>query len=145
MWWNVGEICMVSRSLEKMMLIAVGLSTAVIIGVPVLLYAINTMSYSAHLEDAQIAAENIFTAVNRIDNEELTNLTIQVHVPTGVTMTVNGNTLTINVLIDGQQTGWSETYNHQLSINPPTEAGNYNMIFTMVSNVIQITHTWISL
>ncbi len=136
---------MVSRSLEKMMLIAVGLSTAVIIGVPVLLYAINTMSYSAHLEDAQIAAENIFTAVNRIDNEELTNLTIQVHVPTGVTMTVNGNTLTINVLIDGQQTGWSETYNHQLSINPPTEAGNYNMIFTMVSNVIQITHTWISL
>jgi hypothetical protein len=145
MWWNAGEICMVSRSLEKMMLIAVGLSTAVIIGVPVLLYAINTMSYSSHLQDAQIAAENIFTAIDCIDSEELTNLTIQVHIPTGVTMTVNGNTLTINVLIDGQQTGWSETYSHQLAINPPTEAGNYNMYFAMVSNVIQITHAWISI
>lgn len=135
---------MVSRSLEKMMLIAVGLSTAVIIGVPVLLYAINTMSYTTHLQDAQIAAENIFTAVGRIDSEELTDLTIQVHIPTGVTMSVNGNTLTISVLVDGQQTAWSETYNHQLTINPPTEAGNYNMTFTMISNVIQITHTWIS-
>jgi len=136
---------MVSRSLEKMMLIAIGLSTAVIIGVPVLLYAINTMSYSTHLQDAQIAAEAIFTAANRIDSGELENLTIQVHIPTGVTMIVNGNTLTITVLIDEQQTGWSETYTHQLSINPPTEAGNYNMIFTIVSNVIQITHSWISI
>ncbi|MDH4213100.1 MAG: hypothetical protein OEV85_04195 [Candidatus Thorarchaeota archaeon] len=136
---------MVSRSLEKMMLIAVGLSTAVIIGVPVLLYAINTMTYSTHLQDAQSAAEAIFTATNRIDSGELQNLTIQIHIPTGVTMTVNGNVLTITVLIDGQQTGWSESYDHQLSISPPTESGNYNMIFTLVSNVIQITHSWISL
>jgi len=50
---------MVSRSLEKMMLIAVGLSTAVIIGVPVLLYAIDTMSYSTHLQTAQLAAGDI--------------------------------------------------------------------------------------
>jgi hypothetical protein len=136
---------MVSRSLEKMMLIAVGLSTAVIIGVPILLYAINTMSYSTHLQDAQIAAENIFTAANRIDSGELDNLTIQVHIPTGVTMTVSGNTLTITVLIDGQQTGWSDTFDHPVSISPPTEAGNYNMMFTMVSNVIHITYSWISI
>ena len=135
---------MVSRSLEKMMLIAVGLSTAVIIGVPVLLYAINTMSYSTHLQDAQIAAENIFAAANRIDSGELENLTIQVHIPTGVTMAVNGNTLTITILINDQQTFWSATFNYLVVINPPTEAGNYNMMFTLISNVIHITHSSIS-
>jgi uncharacterized protein (UPF0333 family) len=143
MWWIAVDIGMVSRSLEKMMLIAVGLSTAVIIGVPVLLYAINTISYSTHLQDAQIAAEDIFTAANRIDSGELENLTIQVHIPTGVTMTVSGNTLTITVLIDDQSTQWSETFNYPIIINPPTEAGNYNMTFTMVSNVIHITYSWI--
>ncbi|TFG98195.1 hypothetical protein E4H12_06780 [Candidatus Thorarchaeota archaeon] len=136
---------MVSRSLEKMMLIAVGLSTAVIIGVPVLLYAIDTMSYSTHLQDAQLAAKNIFAATERLDTGELNNHTIRVHIPTGMLMIADGSSLTISVLINGQTTSWSDSYNHQIIINPPTEAGNYDIEFTMVSNVIHITYTWIPL
>ena len=132
---------MVSRSLEKMMLIAVGLSTAVIIGVPVLLYAINTMSYTTRLQDAQMAAEDMIEAANRIDSGELMNLTIQVHIPTGVSMTAYGSLLTIVLLIDSQQTIWSETFDHQVYLIPPTAEGYYNMTFTMVSNVIHITHS----
>jgi hypothetical protein len=145
MWWIAKVIGMVSRSLEKMMLIAVGLSTAVIIGVPVLLYAINTISYSTHLQDVQVAAQDIFAAANRVDSGEQDNVTIQVHIPTGVTMIANGNMLTISVFIDNQQSVWSETFTHQISINPPTEAGNYHMTFTMISDVMYITYSWISI
>ena len=126
------------------MLIAVGLSTAVIIGVPVLLFAIDTMAYSTHLQDAQVAAEDIFNATERLDNGELDSHTIRVHIPTGVSMIADGTTLTISVLIDGQTTSWSESYDHQIVINPPTEAGYYDIEFTMISNVINITYTWIS-
>jgi hypothetical protein len=135
---------MVSRSLEKMMLIAVGLSTAVIIGVPVLLYAIDTISYSTHLQDAQIAAQDIFAGANLVDSGEQVNVTIQVHIPTGVTMTAIGNTITISVLVDGQQTEWSETFSHQIAMNSPNEPGIYSVTFTLVSNVIHITVSWIS-
>ena len=136
---------MVSRSLEKMMLIAVGLSTAVIIGVPVLLFAIDTISSSSHLQTAHIAAEDIFDATEQLDIEAVNNLTIRVHIPTGMLMAADGSSLTISVLITGQTTSWSQSYVHQIVINPPTEAGNYDIEFTMVSNVIHITYTWISL
>ncbi|MGY5881366.1 MAG: hypothetical protein RTV31_14025 [Candidatus Thorarchaeota archaeon] len=135
---------MVSRSLEKMMLIAVGLSTAVIIGVPVLLYAIDTMSYSTHLQSAQLAADDIFSATEQLDTGELNSTTIRVHIPTGMSMIADGSTLTISVLINGQTTSWSDSYTHQIVINPPTEAGIYDMEFSMVSNVIHITYTFIS-
>jgi hypothetical protein len=126
-----------------MMLIAVGLSTAVIIGVPVLLYAIDTMSYSVHLQDAQVAAEDIFNATGTLDNGVVDDLTIRVHIPTGMSMTVDGTTLAISVLINGQTTSWTETYVHSIVINPPTEAGIYDIEFEMVSNVIHITYTFI--
>ena len=135
---------MVSRSLEKMLLIAVGLSTAVIIGVPVLLYAIDTMSYSTHLQDAHLAADGIFDATEQLDTGELNTTTIRVHIPTGMSMIADGSTLTLSVLINGQTTSWSDSYTHQIVINPPTEAGNYDMEFTMTSNVIHITYTFVS-
>ena len=135
---------MVSRSLEKMMLIAVGLSTAVIIGVPVLLFAIDTMSSSAHLQDAQLAAGAIFDGAEQLDLGEVNNLSVRVHIPTGMLMVADGSTLIISVLIDGQTTSWQQSYSHQIVINPPTEAGNYDIEFALVSDVIHITYTWIS-
>ena len=135
---------MVSRSLEKMMLIAVGLSTAVIIGVPVLLYAIDTMSYTTHLQDAQNAAGNIFDAVGQLDTGTLNSTTIRVHIPTGMSMDASGSSLTISILINEVTTIWSNSYLHQIVINPPTEAGIYDLHFEMISNVIHITYTWIS-
>lgn len=128
-----------------MMLIAIGLSTVVIIGVPVLLYAIDTMSYTSHLQDAQTAATDIFNAAASIDSGELQNLTIQVHIPTGIMMVSDGYTLTISALIGQEHTEWTETFDHPVSINPPTEAGYYSMTFTMVSNVIYVTYSLISL
>ena len=125
------------------MLIAVGLSTDVIIGVPVLLYAINTMSYSVHLQDAQWAAVDIFNATEMLDTGTSDNLTIRVHIPTGMSMTADGSTLTISVLINGQTTSWVETYTHSIVINPPTEAGIYDIEFTLISNVIHITYDFI--
>ncbi len=136
---------MVSRSLEKMMLIAVGLSTAVIIGVPVLLYAIDTMSYTTHLQDAQNAANDIFEAVEQLDTGIVNSTTVRVHIPTGMLMDSSGTLLTISVLINEVTTSWSHSYTHQLTINPPTEAGLYDLHFEMISNVIHITYTWISL
>ena len=141
---NVRQWGMVSRSLEKMMLIAVGLSTAVIIGVPVLLYAIDTMSNSSHLQDAQMASGDIFAATEQLDTGVLNTTTIRVHIPTGISMVADGSTLTISVLINGQTTSWSNSYTHQIVINPPTEAGTYDMEFTMISNVIHITYSFIS-
>ena len=126
------------------MLIAVGLSTAVIIGVPVLLYAIDTMSYSTHLQSAQTAADDIFAATEQLDSGALNTTTIRVHIPTGVSMSADGSTLAISVLINGQTTSWSDSYTHQIVINPPTEAGTYDMEFSMISNVIHITYTFIS-
>ena len=126
------------------MLIAVGLSTPVIIGVTVLLYAIDTMSNSTHLQTAQMAAGDIFAATEQLDTGVLNDTTIRVHIPTGISMIADGSTLTISVLINGQTTSWSDSYTHQIVITPPTEAGNYDMEFTMISNVIHITYSFIS-
>jgi fructose-1,6-bisphosphatase/sedoheptulose 1,7-bisphosphatase-like protein len=103
------------------------------------------MSYSTHLQDAQMAAGDIFNATERMDLGEVDNLTIRVHIPTGMSMVADGYTLTISVLIDGQTTSWFDSYVHQIVINPPTEAGYYDIEFTMVSNVINITYKWIHL
>jgi hypothetical protein len=102
------------------------------------------MTYSAHLQDAQLAADGIFAATEQLDTGELNDTTIRVHIPTGMSMAADGTTLTISVLINGQTTSWSDSYTHQIVINPPTEAGNYDIVFSMVSNVIHITYTFIS-
>ena len=74
---------MVSRSLEKMMLIAIGLTTAVIIGVPVLLYAIDTMTTTQQIQYAHQTADTIFNATQQVDSGDVGELTIQVYVPSG--------------------------------------------------------------
>ena len=126
------------------MLIAVGLSTAVIIGVPVLLYAIDTMSYSTHLQTAQIAAGDIFNATERVDIGEADYLTIQVYIPTGMSMNADGSTLTISILINDQYTSWSESYDHQIVIDNSPSGGDCVMIFRMESNVIYINYYYIT-
>lgn len=135
---------MVSRSLEKMMLIAVGLSTAVIIGVPVLLYAIDTMSYSAQLQNSQITVESIFNATGQIDTGVSNYTTINVYIPTGMSISVAGSTLTISMIINNQITSWSKSYNHQIMFESIPTGGNCLMIFRMESNVILISHVYIT-
>ncbi|TFG26857.1 hypothetical protein EU527_19255 [Candidatus Thorarchaeota archaeon] len=138
---------MVSRSLEKMMLIAVGLSSALIIGVPVLLYAINTMTTTQQIQYAQQASEAIFNATQQIDDGELTDITIQAYIPSKFAMMTDESGFTLQISIDTGRPQpetcmtWSEVFNHQIVVNYPLEPGNYYFTFAMVSNVIHITYS----
>lgn len=138
---------MVSRSLEKMMLIAVGLSTAIIIGVPVLLYAIDTMTMTQQIQYAQHASEMIFNATRQVDDGELLDITIQIYIPHnfGIVTDDSGSILTI-VLDTGRPPPdtyitWREDFKHQIVVSIPSEAGHYHFTFSMVSNVIHITYS----
>jgi len=125
-----------------MMLIAIGLSTAVIVGVPVLMYAIDTITTTSYLEDAQVVAEQIHNTTSQIDIGTLSNATIQVYIPVGITMSADGNTMTILFNYQGvEPQTWIETYDHSVVINPPTEAGNYLMHFDLDAGVIHITYS----
>ena len=146
------EACigMVSRSLEKMMLIAIGLSTAVIIGVPVLLHAIDTMTTTQRFQAADLAAQRILNATRLIDIGELNETTIQVQIPEGFAMTVDNNgyslimTLNLGDQPPGNNAMWSETFSHPIALNESPEAGTLVMIFHMESGVIQINYTFIT-
>ncbi len=124
------------------MLIAIGLSTAVMVGVPVLMYAIDTITTTSYLEDAQVVAAQIHATTKQVDNGTIPNVTIQVHIPAGITMNADGNTLTISFNYQGVEPQiWIETYVHPVTINPPPEAGNYLMHFNLDSGVILITYS----
>lgn len=135
---------MVSRSLEKMMLIAIGLSTAVIVGVPVLMYAIDTINTTSQLQEAQLAAEQIHNATRNVDDGVSNTTTINIWVNPGVTVTANGNTLTVLFSNDGATPrSWAATYNHVISIDHPilTNSGKvqYTVEIVLVDDVIHIS------
>jgi hypothetical protein len=135
---------MVSRSLEKMMLIAIGLSTAVIVGVPVLMYAIDTINTTTELQEAQLAAEQIFNATTIVDNGLTNTTSINVWINPSLTVTSSGNTLTILYAESpGLQRAWDQTYNHEISIDSSItthqETILYSMEVVMVVNVIHIS------
>ncbi|MFW9927153.1 MAG: hypothetical protein ACFFDM_10355 [Candidatus Thorarchaeota archaeon] len=133
---------MVSRSLEKMMLIAIGLSTAVIVGVPVLMYAIDTITVTSYLENAQMAAEQIHNTTRQVDLGTITNATIQVHIPEGVTVSAVG--FSLQILFDYQNAEtqiWMEMYDHPILITPITEAGSYLLYFYIQAGTLHITYS----
>jgi hypothetical protein len=132
---------MVSRSLEKMMLIAVGLSTAVIVGVPVLLYAIGTVNAASDFELATTFAQEVQNATSRVDLGIVENVTSQVYVPNGVTISAIGNALTVSFQKGTQEpTVWTSSYAHGIVIMPtPISPGTYRMEVKIVSGTIQIT------
>jgi len=135
---------MVSRSLEKMMLIAIGLSTVVIIGVPVLMYAIDTINTTSELQEAVLLAEKIHNATRDVDTGALNMTTITFWVNPGITVTASGNTLT--VLFDNGGTTpntWSASYNHEIIIDdtilPHNTRVPYSAEFTLIADVIHIS------
>ncbi|MFW9793716.1 MAG: hypothetical protein ACFFEE_05420 [Candidatus Thorarchaeota archaeon] len=137
---------MVSRSLEKMMLIAIGLSTAVIVGVPVLMYAIDTINTTSQLQEVQIAAEQIHNATRDVDNGVTNTSVITVWINPGVSVSSEGNTLTVLYSNNGgTQRTWSVTYNHEISIDQPLstvlEREPFSIEIVLVGNVIHISFT----
>ncbi len=137
---------MVSRSLEKMMLIAIGLSTAVIIGIPVLVYSIDLMTTTQRVQTANLAAQQILNATRMIDTGELDNTTIEVYLPEGFEIVVDntGYSLSISLSLEEEPPEsnivWSETFSHLIVINAPPTSGNFIMFFNMESDVIQISY-----
>jgi hypothetical protein len=127
-----------------MMLIAIGLSTAVIVGVPVLMYAIDTINTTSQLQEVQLAAEQIHNATRDVDNGITNSTTVDVWIHPGVTVTASANTLTVTY--DNSETApqtWSVTYNHDISIdvNIPERSyeAEYRMGVQMIGNIIHIT------
>ncbi len=133
---------MVSRSLEKMMLIAVGLTTAVMVGVPVLIYAINTLSNASQFEMARAFAESIHDSTQKVDNGTVVEVTVELAVPNGVTVSSDNTTLIIRY--DSQVFGttiWSEIYVHHIELVAPATPGLYMLEITLSSTILHIEFT----
>ena len=123
-----------------MILIAVGLTTAVIVGIPVLMFAIDTLSATSQLEVATEFAERVHNSTALVDTEETSEVLTQINVPVGVTVTAEGTTLTISLEQGGSvvQT-WSETYNHTISLTAPQQTGPHIMRITIVDESIRVS------
>ena len=134
---------MVSRSLEKMMLIAIGLSTAVIVGVPVLMYAIDTINTTTQLQQVQFEAVHIHNSTLLVDTGMINSTIINIWVNPGVTVTATGNTLTVLYTPDGgSPRTWSQSYVHEISIDSSISTHQdvtpYTMDIILIGNVIHI-------
>ncbi|MFW9799056.1 MAG: hypothetical protein ACFFD9_01335 [Candidatus Thorarchaeota archaeon] len=133
---------MVSRSLEKMMLIAIGLTAAVIVGVPVLMYAIDTLGATSQLERARQVAQSIHNGAAKVDEGVVNSTVIEVTLPEGVTMSADNTTLTIVFENEGVETSsWSETYDYAIVLSGPSGPGTYIVNITKVSGTIEVSFT----
>jgi hypothetical protein len=133
---------MVSRSLEKMILIAIGLSTAVIIGVPVLLYTIDTLGNASQIEVAEQFAERLHNLTERVDHGLANNTSVVVSVPEGISVTANGATLTVAFEKLGVASQyWGETYGHSIELVPPIESGTHSLLIQLIGDEIHISFT----
>jgi hypothetical protein len=130
---------MVSRSLEKMMLIAVGLTAVVIVGVPILMFSIETLNTSTRLSMADQAADQLLNATRRVDTGELNSTVISIRIPSGVTVSADGYTLTVLFEApDGTPTLWSGAFTHLVEMDPITQAGEYHLSIMMDTGVVTI-------
>ncbi|MHA1907491.1 MAG: hypothetical protein ACW98Y_09375 [Candidatus Thorarchaeota archaeon] len=130
---------MVSRSLEKMLLIAIGLTTVVMVGVPVLLYSMDVLSSASQLEMAQSFASNVHNATGRVDLGQANNTLFQIVVPQYVTISASGSTLTITYAKEGSDTfSWSNSYMHPINLAAPASAGSFIMSVSLIGGEVQL-------
>ena len=130
---------MVSRSLEKMMLIAVGLSAAVIVGVPVLMFSINLVNSTSSYQAAQNFADKMFSYVDAVDAQNATVVEETIIVPLNVTMNSAFKRLDIVYhAADQAPVGWTEYYEHEIDLLPPSTTGQQMVRVEMYNNTIQI-------
>ncbi len=128
-----------SRSLEKMMLIALGLMMVVTVGVPVLMIGLDITGKVSRMEEAHRFADTLQGLVRVVDTGQLARTTSQVNVPGGVGVTVSGSTL--EVTYSPQDTGpvtWTETYNHTLEVTGLTGPGQYEVTVVADADTIAV-------
>ena len=128
---------MVSRSLEKMMLIAIGLSTAVIVGVPILMYAIDTLSFTSQLQEAQLAAEQIHNVTRNVDTGISNTTSITIWISPGLSVTANGNILVVTYSEEGTTPKtWSASYDHDIVIDYPILTTSSRVLYSMEASLV---------
>jgi hypothetical protein len=138
---------MVSRSLEKMMLVAVGLTTAVLVGAPVLLYAVVTMDSAAQVRQAETLADMIHNATAKVDTGSTSEITIEVVVPKYTNVTASGTTLTVTYRRENTEPIiWYETYIHNIvMVAGPSLAPNAFFVqVRLVADTIEMTFSYAS-
>jgi len=123
------------------MLIAIGLTTVVLVGIPILLFAVDTLGTATQLEMAQNFSERVHNETQLVDTGA-NNTLIEISVPTGVTVTAEGSTLTVSFQSSGGQiTEWEESYNHPLVLQAPSSSGPHLMQIAMNAGIIELTFT----
>jgi len=130
---------MVSRSLEKLMLIAIGLTTVVLVGIPILLFAVDTLGNATQLELAQNFSERVHNETQLVDTGANSTI-IEINVPTGVTVSAEGSTLTVSFQSSGGLvTTWEVGYSHIISLQAPSGPGPHLMHIAMIAGIIELT------
>ncbi len=131
---------MVSRSLEKMLLIAIGLTTVVMVGVPVLLYSMTIISNASQLEVAQEFAEELHNATAQVDQGALSDFSSIVVVPQSVEVSALGNSLTVLFQTEGGESyTWTEVYNHSIFLGGPSGTGTHLLEISLNEDILEIT------
>jgi hypothetical protein len=122
-----------------MMLIAIGLSAAVIVGVPMLIFSINMVNNTSSYQSAENFANKMFSYVDAVDAQEVTVIEETIIVPLNVTMSSGYKRLDIVYHIPDQApVGWTEYYQHEIDIIPPNTTGQQMVRIEMNNNTIQI-------
>ncbi len=136
---------MVSRSLEKMMMVAIGLSTVVLVGAPVLMYSVEILTAASELEVAHAFSSRLHNVTSQVDAGIVNEVNIELVVPPHVTITASGTILTVTYQPDTREpVEWTNSYNHTLHVDPPTKKGTHALRVRLQDDVLYITFTAIS-
>jgi len=121
------------------MLIAIGLTTVVLVGIPILLFAVDTLGNATQLELAQNFSERVHNETQLVDTGANSTI-IEINVPTGVTVSAEGSTLTVSFQNSaGLITTWEVLYSHTISLQAPSGPGPHLMHIAMIAGIIELT------
>lgn len=122
------------------MLIAIGLTTVVLVGVPVLLYSMDILSATADIDSARIAAEKIHNETTLVDNGLSDTDGVNVYLPRGFEAWIDGADFIMQIrLANGATHTWARIFNHSVSIvEPPQGEGEYWVEIMLVGDTIEI-------
>ena len=124
------------------MLIAIGLTTVVIVGVPVLLYAMDTLSSASQLEMAESFATRIHDVTLAVDDGTSNDTIIEVSVPRSVTVSAIGNSLSVTLQMESTDpVVWSWDFDHNLQVAEPESSGLHIFRARLVAGIIELTFT----
>lgn len=125
-----------------MLLIAIGLTMCVMVGVPVLLVSMDAISNASQFESAQSFAYTVHNITSQVDTGQTNDTSIEIRVPEGVNIRVESSQLIIEYQKEGTEpVSWDVSYTHTLDVDPPTTTGLYLMRVRLVGNEILIAFT----